>query len=105
MMRCRLAAAIVGVSLLAVAAHAQSWRPIARKCASEINAKAGCGSCGGLWWAWAECTVRRVYGAAVPQARLNTCLDQIYAERARSSACNACGDPVADVMSCVGGGR
>jgi hypothetical protein len=88
---------------LAVAAQAQTWRPIARQCAEEIDAKTGCGSCGGLWPSWADCAVDRFYRGAVPEARVRSCIKQIYAERLRTKPCNACGDPVADVFRCVGG--
>lgn len=97
------ALALAGVAGGAAAAPAQSWRPIARQCAKEINAKVGCGSCGGLWWAWAECTVARVYGDSVPRARVEWCVQRVYADRLASHACNACGDPVDDVLRCIGG--
>lgn len=93
----------VGCAGFAVAAQAQTWRPIARQCAEEIDAKTGCRSCGGLWPSWADCAVDRFYRGAVPEVRVRACIKQVYAERLRTRACNACGDPVADVFRCVGG--
>jgi hypothetical protein len=93
----------LSVALVPAAASAQSWRPVARACAHAIDQQTKCGSCGGLWPYWALCTVRNVYGEAVPKDRLKECIGRVYAERQASHACNACGDPVADVMTCVGG--
>jgi hypothetical protein len=78
------------------------WRPVARQCAAEIDAQAGCGSCGGLWPQWAECTIKRVYGRQVSEWVTKACINQIQARRNQQHACAACGDPVADVVRCVG---
>jgi hypothetical protein len=98
-----LTAAALGIFAFAAAAHAQEWRPIARQCAAEIDAKAGCGSCGGLWPAWSRCTVERFYHGAIPAARVEPCLRQVGEIRAREHACDACGDPVAAVIHCARG--
>jgi hypothetical protein len=87
----------------ATTAHSADWDATARQCAEEIDAKVGCGSCGGLWPSWAECAVKRFYHGRIPQARVRQCIQEIAAKRAREHACNACGDPVDDVRSCVSG--
>ena len=72
------------------------WRPVARACAEATNEH------GGFWPVWAKCTVLNVWGDAIPEDRVDRCINQVQRERERIRACNNCGDPVRDVISCLG---
>jgi hypothetical protein len=95
--------ALLAAPLSAQAQTAEPWRPIARQCADEINARFSCASCAGLWPYWSICTVQRVYGSAVPQQTVSDCINHVSAAYTGKSL--AYGDRVGDVMRCVAGGH
>jgi hypothetical protein len=98
MTRIRLAAAAaLVVASLTASAHAQeppAWDAIARQCSAEMGRTAA------AWPLWAECTVSRAF-PNVSRARTQECIRQVEATRAREHKCAMCGDPIAEVVSCV----
>jgi hypothetical protein len=97
-------AGIVAIALLVpTVAQAQSWSPVERQCAEEINHKLGCAACGGAWPLWTRCTVERFYGDKIPAARLEACMKAIWDRRWVEKTCASCGDPVAEAIRCAGG--
>jgi hypothetical protein len=101
-----LAAALAAALPLAV--HAQTWRPIARRCAEIIDhqqAPHGCASCIGFWPLWTQCTVENDPGlkASVDPGRLQACIKKIWDHRLRAMTPAAVGDPVAEAIFCAGG--
>lgn len=87
-------------------AHAQEaiWRPVARACAERIDQAQRCGSCSDMWPAWSECMIKQVY-PTVPRATIQRCEDYIWNSRWQAQTCGGCGDPVADMVVCIGGKR
>jgi hypothetical protein len=99
-----VATALVAGMLVALPAHAQSWRPIERQCAHEINQVTGAGApSAGSWPLWTECTVQRAYGNQIDPTRLKDCMQRIWDRRLEQRTCAVCGDPVAESIKCAGG--
>jgi hypothetical protein len=94
---------VILVMLESSTAQAQTWRPVVRECAAEINRQAGCASCGTMWPFWMRCAVPRLYGNQVSSATLESCLQKVWDRRLVEHDCAMCGDPAADVISCIGG--
>ena len=94
--------AVAGISVIALTSmvYAQEWRPVARQCSEEIDQKLHCASCGGAWPLWTRCTAERAYGGRISMARLEACMQQIWDRRWKEQICSACGDPVAESISC-----
>ena len=101
--RANFSLAVALCAALPFSAHAQSWRPIARQCAEEINQQLHCASCGGAWPMWVDCTVQRAYGGQIDNTRLQQCKQAIWDRRIAERTCAMCGDPVAESIRCAGG--
>lgn len=92
--RLAVAAAAIAVVSLVTTAHAQTWRPVARRCAEEMGRTAA------AWPLWVQCTVSKAF-PNVSRARTQQCIRRVEEVRMRERECDACGDPVGDVVSCV----
>jgi hypothetical protein len=92
------------MAVAALPAHAADWRAVVHQCdqyaeSTFCQGKAGCPN-----WQWlAACTVQNM-GAMTSetQARFKRCVAAIEQAREQQHACFACGDPVGDVLRCMG---
>jgi hypothetical protein len=92
-----------GLCAVPALAQSQTWRPVARQCAEEVDRQAHCAACGSEWPEWTRCLNARL--RQVPPTLLEECIKRTEASRAAARTAAMVGDPVAQAWYCAGGGQ
>ncbi len=98
---------VISATFLTITAHAtEPWSAAQRGCVADLEEKCaaiGGANCSGWWPSVAQCAIRGTWGNNVPESQTQACINWVQAERLRARMCNACGNPIRDVIHCATG--